>query len=39
VRTLIADLETEFDRYHAGGGRVVVVGQQLAVGGAVEPEN
>ncbi|CAJ1583863.1 LacI family DNA-binding transcriptional regulator [[Mycobacterium] wendilense] len=33
------DLEAEFDRYRANGGRVVVIGQPLAFGGAVEPEN
>lgn len=33
------DLETEFGRYRANGGRVVVIGQPLAFGGAVEPEN
>jgi LacI family transcriptional regulator len=32
-------LETEFGHYRANGGRVVVVGQPLAFGGAVEPEN
>jgi LacI family transcriptional regulator len=33
------DLETEFGRYRANGGRVVAIGQPLAFGGAVEPEN
>lgn len=33
------ELEAEFDRYRANGGRVVVIGQPLAFGGAVEPEN
>ncbi|MET0453456.1 MAG: LacI family DNA-binding transcriptional regulator [Mycobacterium sp.] len=33
------DLETEFGHYRANGGRVVVIGQPLAFGGAVEPEN
>ncbi len=33
------ELETEFGRYRANGGRVVVIGQPLAFGGAVEPEN
>ncbi|KWX56923.1 LacI family DNA-binding transcriptional regulator [Mycobacterium sp. NAZ190054] len=33
------DLEAEFGRYRANGGRVVVIGQPLAFGGAVEPEN
>ncbi|BCI52762.1 LacI family transcriptional regulator [Mycolicibacterium litorale] len=32
-------LETEFGRYRDNGGRVVVIGQPLAFGGAVEPEN
>lgn len=33
------ELEAEFGRYRANGGRVVVIGQPLAFGGAVEPEN
>ncbi|MET0899316.1 MAG: LacI family DNA-binding transcriptional regulator [Mycobacterium sp.] len=33
------DLETEFGHYRTNGGRVVVIGQPLAFGGAVEPEN
>lgn len=33
------DLEAEFGRYRENGGRVVVIGQPLAFGGAVEPEN
>ncbi|MGE2717799.1 LacI family DNA-binding transcriptional regulator [Mycolicibacterium litorale] len=33
------ELEAEFGRYRDNGGRVVVIGQPLAVGGAVEPEN
>jgi LacI family transcriptional regulator len=33
------ELETEFGRYRSNGGRVVVIGQPLAFGGAVEPEN
>ena len=33
------DLETEFGRYQDNGGRVVVIGQPLAFGSAVEPEN
>ncbi len=33
------DIETEFGRYRDNGGRVVVIGQPLAFGGAVEPEN
>ncbi|MFC7672015.1 LacI family DNA-binding transcriptional regulator [Mycolicibacterium sp. GCM10028919] len=33
------DLETEFGRYRSNGGRVVAIGQPLAFGGAVEPEN
>lgn len=33
------DIETEFGRYRANGGQVVVIGQPLAFGGAVEPEN
>jgi LacI family transcriptional regulator len=33
------DLEAEFDRYRDNGGRVVVIGQPLASGGAVELEN
>lgn len=33
------DLEAEFVRYRDNGGRVVVIGQPLAFGGAVEPEN
>ena len=33
------ELEAEFGRYRANGGRMVVVGQPLAFGGAVEPEN
>ena len=33
------DLETEFGQYRTNGGRVVVIGQPLAFGGAVEPEN
>ncbi|BBZ05030.1 LacI family transcriptional regulator [Mycolicibacterium chitae] len=33
------ELEVEFDRYRANGGRLVVIGQPLAFGGAVEPEN
>lgn len=33
------ELETEFGRYRANGGRVVVIGQPLAFGGAVELEN
>lgn len=33
------ELEAEFDRYRVNGGRVVVIGQPLAFGGAVEPEN
>ena len=33
------DLEAEFGRYRANGGKVVVIGQPLAFGGAVEPEN
>lgn len=33
------DLEEEFGRYRDNGGRVVVIGQPLAFGGAVEPEN
>ena len=32
-------LEAEFDYYRANGGRVVVIGQPLAFGSAVEPEN
>jgi LacI family transcriptional regulator len=32
-------LENEFGRYRADGGRVVVIGQPLAFGSAVEPEN
>jgi LacI family transcriptional regulator len=33
------DLEAEFGAYRANGGRVVVIGQPLAFGSAVEPEN
>lgn len=33
------ELETEFGRYRKNGGRVVMIGQPLAFGGAVEPEN
>ncbi len=33
------DIEAEFGVYCANGGRVVVIGQPLAFGGAVEPEN
>ncbi|MGH3643002.1 MAG: LacI family DNA-binding transcriptional regulator [Mycobacterium sp.] len=33
------ELETEFGHYRANGGRIVVIGQPLAFGGAVEPEN
>lgn len=33
------ELEAEFGRYRDNGGRVVVIGQPLAFGGAVEPEN
>ncbi|CAJ1506250.1 LacI family DNA-binding transcriptional regulator [[Mycobacterium] burgundiense] len=33
------ELEAEFERYRANGGRLVVIGQPLAYGGAVEPEN
>lgn len=33
------DLEAEFGRYQDNGGRVVVIGQPLAFGSAVEPEN
>jgi LacI family transcriptional regulator len=33
------DLEAEFGRYRADGGRVVMIGQPLAFGSAVEPEN
>ena len=33
------ELEDEFGRYRANGGRVVVIGQPLAFGSAVEPEN
>lgn len=33
------ELEAEFGRYRANGGRLVVIGQPLAFGGAVEPEN
>jgi LacI family transcriptional regulator len=33
------DLETQFGRYETNGGRVVAIGQPLAFGGAVEPEN
>ena len=33
------DIETEFGRYRDNGGRIVVIGQPLAFGGAVEPEN
>ncbi|TFV54996.1 LacI family transcriptional regulator [Mycobacterium sp. PS03-16] len=33
------DLEAEFGRYRDNGGHVVVIGQPLAFGGAVEPEN
>jgi LacI family transcriptional regulator len=33
------DLETQFGRYETNGGRVVTIGQPLAFGGAVEPEN
>lgn len=33
------DLEAEFGRYRDNGGRVVVIGQPLAFGGAVELEN
>jgi LacI family transcriptional regulator len=33
------DLEAEFSRYRANGGRVVMIGQPLAFGSAVEPEN
>jgi LacI family transcriptional regulator len=33
------DLETEFGRYRTNGGRVVMIGQPLAFGSAVEPEN
>jgi LacI family transcriptional regulator len=33
------ELEAEFGRYRENGGRVVVIGQPLAFGGAVEPEN
>ena len=33
------DLEAEFGAYRDNGGRVVVIGQPLAFGGAVEPEN
>lgn len=37
--SLDRELETEFGRYRANGGRVVVIGQRLAFCGAVEPEN
>ena len=33
------ELEAEFGRYRDNGGRVVAIGQPLAFGGAVEPEN
>lgn len=33
------ELEAEFGQYRDNGGRVVVIGQPLAFGGAVEPEN
>jgi LacI family transcriptional regulator len=33
------ELETEFGRYRANGGRVVVIGQPLTFASAVEPEN
>jgi LacI family transcriptional regulator len=33
------DLEAEFVHYRANGGRVVMIGQPLAFGSAVEPEN
>lgn len=33
------ELETEFGQYRTNGGRLVVIGQPLAFGGAVEPEN
>ena len=33
------DLEAEFGRYRANGGRLVVIGQPLGFGAAVEPEN
>lgn len=33
------DLETEFGRYRDNGGCVVAIGQPLAFGGAIEPEN
>ncbi|MBS4101442.1 LacI family DNA-binding transcriptional regulator [Tsukamurella paurometabola] len=33
------DLEAQFGPYRADGGRVVVIGQPLAFGSAVEPEN
>lgn len=33
------ELEGEFGRYRTNGGRVVVIGQPLAFGSAVEPEN
>ncbi len=33
------ELEAEFGHYRANGGRVVMIGQPLAFGSAVEPEN
>jgi LacI family transcriptional regulator len=33
------ELEAEFGRYRANGGRVVMIGQPLAFGSAVEPQN
>lgn len=36
---LDTELEIEFGRYRANGGRVVMIAQGLGVGGAVEPEN
>ncbi|MHC6215261.1 LacI family DNA-binding transcriptional regulator [Rhodococcus ruber] len=37
--SLDRELEAEFQRYRANGGRIVVIGQPLAFGCAVEPEN